>query len=226
MDVLEQIKGQLAAVKLPLYAVTLTAVPCPDTPVLLMLHWHGFRRDFLYQGPATQLADGSIHASREAQPVAYRSVPVSALQLNEQWEQLQTLDLAAMEAGWELGAWDVARMQHRSCMRPGADPSEAWECLQAFGNVPESLGGRDLIVSEAPDADELLKLGAQVGYVTWQFRPVCGGIWADVTDDVTLNPDGTREPSCPYMPDIADMPVDRPSRTVYRFGHSEGITLN
>ena len=211
MDILEQVKGQMAAVKLPLYAVTLTAVSCPDTPILLMLHWHGFRRDFLYD-------------SRDAQPVAYRSVPVSALQLNEQWDALQTLDLAALEAGWELGAWDVARMQRRSCMRPGADPSEAWECLQAFGNVPESMGGRDLIVAEAPDADELLKLGANVGYVTWQFRPVCGGIWAEVADDVTLSPDGTREPTCPYLPEVpAD---DRPSRRVYRFGQSDGITLN
>lgn len=214
MNVVEQIKGQMAAVKLPLYAVTLTAVPCPDTPVLLMLHWHGFRRDFLYD-------------SHDAQPVGYRSVPASALQLNEQWDGLQTLDLAAMEAGWELGAWDVARTKRRSCMHPGADRAEAWECMQAFGNVPESMGGRDLIVAEAPDADELLKLGASVGYVTWQFRPVCGGIWADVADDVTLNPDGTREPSCPYMPELPDMSVvDRPSRRVYRFGQSEGITLN
>ena len=214
MDVLEQIRDQMSAVKLPLYAVTMTAVPCPDTPILLMLHWHGFRRDFLYE-------------STDAAPVAFRPVPVSALQLNEQWNGLPTLDLAAMEAGWELGAWDVARMQRRSCMRPGADAAETLECLQAFGNVPESLGGRDLIVAEAPDADELLKLGASVGYVTWQFRPVCGGIWADIADDVTLNADGTRAPPCPYLPELPMVPVgDRPSRTVYRFGHSDGITLN
>ena len=212
MDVLEQIRGQMAAVKLPLYAVTLTAVPCPDTPVLLMLHWHGFRRDFLYD-------------SRDAQPVAFRSVPASALQLNEQWDELETLDFAAMEAAWELGAWDVARQRRRSCMRPGADTTEAFECLQAFGNVPEALGGgRDLIVAEVPDADELLKLGAQVGYFTWQFRPVCGGIWADVVDAVTLEPDGTRPAPCPVLPDL---PLDhRESKVVYRFGHSENIILN
>ena len=211
MDVLEQIRGQMAAVKLPLYAVTLTAVPCPDTPVLLMLHWHAFRHDFLLDAPA-------------AQPVGYRSVPASALQLNNQWEDLETLDMAAMEAAWELGAWDVARIQRRSCMRPGADTSETLECLRAFGNVPEALGGRDLVVAEAPDADELLKLGANVGYLTWQFRPVCGGIWADVADDVTLNPDGTRAPACPLLPELS--PPHRPSRMVYRFGQSENITIN
>ena len=211
MDVLEQIKGQMAAEKLPLYAVSMTAVRCPDTPVLLMLHWHGFRREFLYD-------------AHDAQPVGYRSVPVSALQLNEQWGELQTLDMAAMEAAWELGAWDVARFQRRSCMRPGADTSEALECLQAFGTVPEALGGRDLVVADAPDVDEMLKLGASVGYLTWQFRPVCGGIWADVADDITLDPDGTRKPPCPVLPEL---PIgDRPSKKVYRFGHSDNITLN
>lgn len=211
MDVLEQIRGQIEAVNLPLYAITLTAVPCPDTPVLLMLHWHAFRHEFLFDAP-------------EARPVSYRPVPASALQLNERWRALETIDMAAMEAAWELGAWDVARHQRRSCMRPGADTSEALECLQAFGTYPESMGGRDLVIAEAPDSDELLELGKNVGYLTWQFRPVCGGIWADVADDVTLNPDGTRAPPCPLLP---KPPHDqRGSKTVYRFGQSESIGLN
>lgn len=211
MDVLEQIRGQMQAVSLPLYAITLSAVPRPDTPVLLMLHWHGFRRDFLLDVP-------------DAQPVAYRPIPSSALQLNERWRELEAIDLAAMEAGWELGAWDVARHQRRACMRPGADTSEALECLQAFGSYPESMGGRDLVVAEAPDSDELVKLAGNVGYVTWQFRPVVGGIWAEVADDVTLNPDGSRPAPCPLLP---EPPVEqRESRMVYRFGHSESIALN
>ncbi len=211
MDVLEQIKGQMQAVSLPLYAITLSAVPRPDTPVLLMLHWHGFRREFLLDVP-------------HAQPVAYRPIPSSALQLNERWREIEAIDLAAMEAGWELGAWDVARLQRRACMRPGADTSEALEFLQAFGSYPESMGGHDLVVAEAPDSDELVKLAGNVGYVTWQFRPVVGGIWAEVADDVTLNPDGSRAPPCPMLP---EPPVERRnSKTVYRFGHSESITLN
>jgi len=211
MDVLEQIRGQMEAVNLPLYAITLTAVPCPDTPVLLMLHWHAFRHELLFDVP-------------EARPVSYRPVPASTLQLNERWRALETIDMAAMEAAWELGAWDVSRHQRRACMRPGADTSEALECLQAFGSYPESMGGRDLVVAEAPDSDELLELGKSVGYLTWQFRPVCGGIWADVTDDVTLKPDGTRAPPCPLLP---RPPNDqRASKTVYRFGQSESIVLN
>jgi hypothetical protein len=123
----EQIRGQMEAVNLPLYAVTLTAVPHPDTPVLLMLHWHGFRHEVI------------VNAS-EARPVAFRAIPASALQLNARWRAVETIDLAAMEAAWELGAWDVARSQRRSCMRPGADTSEALECLRAFGNFPEAMG--------------------------------------------------------------------------------------
>jgi hypothetical protein len=39
MNVLEH---QMDAVNLALDAITLTAVSRPDTPVLLILHWHGF----------------------------------------------------------------------------------------------------------------------------------------------------------------------------------------
>lgn len=211
MDVLDPIRSQIEAVRLPLYAITLTAVPRPDTPVLLMLHWHGFRRDFLLD-------------AREAQPVGFKSVPVSALQLNERWRELETIDFAALEAGWELGAWDVARHHRPACMRPGADTREALECRRAFGAYPDAMGGVDLVVAEAPDGDELMRLGAAVGYVTWQFRPVSGGIWAEVADDVTLSPDGTREPPCPVIP---EPPAEEPARsTIYRFGRAEKILLN
>ena len=42
MQFLERIEGQIAATGLPLVGVTLAAVPCPDTPIILTLHWHGF----------------------------------------------------------------------------------------------------------------------------------------------------------------------------------------
>ncbi|MEO8132917.1 MAG: diguanylate cyclase [Betaproteobacteria bacterium] len=211
MDFLGPIRGQMEAVKLPLYAVTVTAVPRPDTPVLLMLHWHGFRRDFLVNSP-------------EANPVAFTSVATSALQLNERWREMETLDLAAMEAGWELGAWDVARHKRRACMRPGADSSEALECLRAFGSYPEAMGGRDLVIGDVPDADELLQVGANAGYLTWKFRPVAGGIWVDVADDLTLVPDGSRAPTCPLMP--APAPDNANSTTIYQFGRGASTLLH
>jgi hypothetical protein len=203
MNVLEHIRGQIGAVDLPLYAITLTAVPCPDTPLLLMLHWHAFRRDFLLD-------------EAQARPVAFRPVPTSALQLNERWTAVETIDLAAMEAAWEMGAWDVTREWRPSCIRPGADNSEALDCMRAFGSYPESMGGRDLVIAEAPDCDELLELGARVGYLTWKFRPVAGGIWAEIADDATLNEDGSRDPTCPLLPQSSSTD----GRTTYRFGRS------
>ena len=93
-----------------------------------------------------------------------------------------------MDAAWELGAWDVARAERPGCMRPGARGTEALECLQAFGSFPYGINGNQVVVSDAPDADELVQLAAQRGYLMWVFRPVKGGIWAEYADDATLGP--------------------------------------
>jgi hypothetical protein len=212
VDFAEFISDQVAATGRPLFGVTVAAVPCPDTPVILMLHWHGF-------------VEERIAAIDIAKPVLFSSVPSSALQLNARWTDLMSLDLAAMEAGWELGAWDVSRAERRGCHRLGAPERESLECLQAFGSLPSGSQGEPMVVSDTPDADDLLDVAARSGYVLWTFRPVHGGIWADVSDDATLRSDGTRKPPCPHRP-VA--PGGRKSRqTVYRFGVSRGgITVN
>ena len=110
----------------------MAAVPCPDTPVILTLHWHGFVRE--------KLADAA-----EAEPIAYTPVPSSALQLNDRWDDLLAVDRAALEAAWELGAWDVARAERKGCMRPGAASTEALECLQAFGTFPFGINGHQVV---------------------------------------------------------------------------------
>ena len=71
-----------------------------------------------------------------------------------------------------------------------------------------------------PDAEDLLGLASRSGYVLWSFRPVHGGIWAEVADDATLRSDGTRKPPCPHHP----VPPGgrKMHRTVYRFGVSAG----
>ena len=45
MELMERIEQQMAATQLPLFAITLAAVPCPDTPLILTLHWHAFVRE-------------------------------------------------------------------------------------------------------------------------------------------------------------------------------------
>ncbi|HEV7803039.1 MAG TPA: diguanylate cyclase [Burkholderiales bacterium] len=203
MRVLECIKDQISSTNLPLVGITLAAVPCPDTPVILTLHWHGFIKE--------KLVD-----IEEAQVISFTPIPSSALQLNDRWNNLLAVDRAAMEAAWELGAWDVSRAERPGCMRPGAQGTEALECLQAFGSFPYGINGAQIVVSEAPDADDLVQLAAERGYLMWVFRPVKGGIWAEYADDATLGPEGTRPGPCPYTP-IAPT-CDGKRQTVYRFG--------
>ena len=187
MQLLERIEGQIAATKLPLVGITLAAVPCPDTPIILTLHWHGFIKE--------RLAD-----VEGAAPVAFTPIPSSALQVNERWEDLLVVDQATLDAAWQMGAWDVARAERPGCLRPGARASEPLECMQAFGAFPYGINGQQLVVSDAPDADELLKLAAMKGYLMWLLRPVSGGIWGDVVEDATLSPEGRRAGPCPLRP--------------------------
>jgi hypothetical protein len=203
MDFLERIEQQIEATGLPLFAVTLAAVPCPDTPLILTLHWHGFIREKRVEDAA-------------AETIAYAPVPSSALQVNDRWDSLMIVELAAVEAAWELGAWDVARAERPSCGRLGAAPREGLECMQAFGGFPYGVRGQSPVVAEAPDADELLQLAARRGYLMWLFRPVRGGIWGEVANDATLRPDGTRTPPCPVMP--VPPVCDGRRETRYRLG--------
>jgi hypothetical protein len=203
MKILERIEDQVTATGLPLVGITVAAVPCPDTPVILTLHWHGFIKE--------KLADVV-----EATAVSFIPIPSSALQLNDRWDDLVAVDRAAMEAAWELGAWDVARAERPGCMRPGAGSTEALECLQAFGSFPFGINGQQVVVADAPDADDLLQLAAERGYLMWMFRPVRGGIWADYADDATLGPEGRRDPPCPLRPIPPTCEGKR--KTVYRFG--------
>ena len=203
MKLLDRIEDQISATGLPLVGITLAAIPCPDTPVILTLHWHGFIKE--------RLAEVD-----EAEPVSFTPVPSSALQLNDRWRNLVAVDQAAMEAAWELGAWDVARAERKGCLRPGAPSTEALECLQAFGAFPYGINGNQVVVADAPDADELVQLAATRGYLMWLFRPVSGGIWAEVADDATLTSRGRRPPPCPHRP--IPPRCDGNRKTVYRFG--------
>ena len=203
MELLDRIEDQAASTGLPLFAITLAAVPCPDTPLILTLHWHGFITE--------KLVDID-----EAEAISFTPIPSSALQLNERWRDLVAVDRAAMDAAWELGAWDVQRAERRGCMHPGAESREALECLQAFGSFPFGMSGSNVVVADAPDADELVEVAARRGYLIWLFRPVRGGIWGEYADDATLIEDGRRNPPCPLLP--IPPTCDGNRKTVYRFG--------
>lgn len=209
MEIFDRIAEQIDAVRLPLFAVTLTALPRARTPVLLILHWHGFGAD-----PARGPADG---------PVPRTPVPGSALQLNPDWSSLARLDHAMLDAAWQLGAWELDREERRGCDTVGASEREAMECRQAFADEPPTAEAGPAMLIEAPDRTQMLRLGARLGYVRWKFRPVRGGVWKATADDDSLGADGGRAPPCPVQ---AESTVGtRICRTRYRLGHLSRIIL-
>ncbi len=208
MHLLDQIETQLVSNRLPLVAVTVAAVPYANTPVVLTLHWHGFVENRLAQVP-------------EAEVVSYQAVPSSALQLNERWDRLDELENEVLDVAWELGSWDLARTEALPFVRPGAPEQESFECMSAFGTVPLAIDGQAPVVAEVPDASDLIAAASRSGYLQWMFRPVRGGVWADVAEDATLQAGGYRNPPCPYLALPTRPARNRRSRTVvYQFGRA------
>lgn len=206
MDLLDRIETQLISNRLPLVAVTVAAVPYANTPVVLTLHWHGFVE--------TRLADVT-----DANVVAYQPVPSSALQVNDRWDQLGELENEVLETAWELGSWDLARTEAPPFVRPGASEQESLECMGLFGTLPVAIEGQPPIVADVPDCDDLIEAASRSGYVQWLFRPVRGGVWAEVSEDVTLEDGGYRNPSCPVVPAPTATGQPRGSRrVVYQLG--------
>lgn len=209
MNLLDLIESQLIANRLPLVAISLAAVPHSNTPTVLTLHWHGFVE--------MKLTDDSA-------PVAYQPVPSSALQVNDRWDRLDDLDRETLETAWELGAWNLERLEARPFARVGAAVRETIDGMHAFGASPLAIDGESPFVAEVPDSEDLIDAAGRSGYVQWLFRPVRGGLWSDVADDVTLEPGGYRNPPCPLLgeaPDRRCAPRDR--RWVYQLGRTNKI---
>jgi hypothetical protein len=206
MHLLDQIETQLIANRLPLVGVTLAAVPYANTPVVLTLHWHGF-------------VETRLQNVTDANVVAYQPVPSSALQVNDRWDRLDELEHEILDVAWELGAWDLARTEALPFVRPGASEQESLECMGAFGSLPIAIDGQPPVVAEVPDAEELIEAAGRSGYMQWLFRPVRGGVWAEVAEDETLEAGGYRNPPCPYIARPARVGRTlRPRRLVYQFG--------
>jgi len=205
MQLLDRIETQLVSNRLPLVAITVAAVPYANTPVVLTLHWHGFVETRL-----AQVSDANI--------VAYQPVPSSALQINERWDAIAQLENEVLDVAWELGSWDLARMEAPPFVRPGATEQESLECMGAFGSLPLQIDGQSPVVAEVPDASELIAAASRTGYVHWLFRPVRGGVWAEGAEDATLEQGGYRNPPCPYLAAPTRPQRRRSRKVVYQFG--------
>ncbi|SFQ24949.1 diguanylate cyclase [Ralstonia sp. NFACC01] len=209
MDLFSAVHEQMDAVRLPLVAVTVTAARRANTPLVAILHWHGFRR-------ASPLVLPGID-------IPPRSVPSSAIQLGHAWRHIETIDEVLLDAAWRLGAWDLERVERRGCNMIGASAGEALACRQAFGDY-DGASANETLIDGAPDRGELMQIAADEGYVRWLFRPVKGGVWQALEEsDDTLGPDGGRPSPCPVLP----VPRQRHGRgrTVYRLGAVHRILL-
>ncbi|MCY7386505.1 MAG: hypothetical protein LH481_00300 [Burkholderiales bacterium] len=207
MNLLGLIESQLLSNRLPLVAVTLAAVPHTNTPTVLTLHWHGFVE---------------VRLTQDSETVAYQSVPSSALQVNERWDRFDDLDHAAMETAWELGAWNLERIEAQPFFRPGAASHETVTGMHAFGASPIAIDGDSPILAEVPDSDDLIHAASREGYVHWLFRAVRGGLWAETADDVTLEAGGYRNPTCPLLSQPVAAAAFRATarKVIYTFGRS------
>ena len=208
MHLLDRIETQLISNRLPVVAITVAAVPYANTPVVLTLHWHGF-------------VENRLATVEEAEVVSYQAVPSSALQVNERWDRLDQLENEVLDVAWELGSWDLARTEALPFVRPGAPQQESLECMNAFGSTPVAIDGQPPVVAEVPDASDLIAAASRAGYVQWLFRPVRGGVWAEVAEDDTLEEGGYRNPPCPYVALPTRPPRSRrPRKVVYQFGRA------
>lgn len=208
--ILEIIRQQLAALDRPLAAVSLSTLPRRSSPLLLLLHWHGFAVD--ERGPPQGAgARGRV------------PLPSSALQVADDWSGLEQIDHHMLDAAWQLGAWELTRDERRGCNTVGASAREALECRQAFGDNPLAPGTEAHLVAEAPDRVDLLAMAGRLGYVRWLFRPVAQGMWRGAGQDDSLLPDGSREPPCPVGPRPAV--GTRVSRNRYQLGRVSRIVL-
>jgi len=203
MHIFDIVSTHMAAVGLPLYAVSATRVNLRDTPTLLFLHWHGFRRATPLQLPGVELPP--------------RAVPSSALQFDGPDAEQEVLD-----AAWRLGAWNVERMQRRACSDVSAPAHEAFDCRLAFGDNAADYPDETVLGADAPLRHELMQLAARKGYARWLFQPTKGGIWSGIGPaDDSLDADGGRQSDCPVRP----APAGPAARIVYQMGRIDRLLL-
>lgn len=132
--------------------------------------------------------------------------------------------MLVLDAAWQLGAWEVERVEQRSCNVIGASAAEALACRQAFGFYEADASNRARLDDDDSDRARLMQLAARRGYLHWLFRPVQSGLWSVLNEpDDKLGADGRRRPPCPAGP--ISRWREHQGRTVYRLGRVHRILL-
>jgi hypothetical protein len=208
MHVFDAVSAQISAMGLPLFAVSATRANWPDSPLLLFLHWHGFRR-------ATPL-------QLEGVTLPARAVASSALQFDDPLTSSVAAEEALLDAAWRLGAWQLERLQLRACNTAGAPAGEAFACRLAFGDNAAGYPDEPVLGGEPDARREQMELAARKGYLQWLFQPIKGGLWKGIGPaDDSLSIDGGRPSDCPLRP----APLGMDKRVVYQLGRHDRLIL-
>ncbi|MEM5314313.1 diguanylate cyclase [Paraburkholderia sp. JHI869] len=212
MDLFDRLQEQAESVRLPLFAVTVTAAAQINTPLIAILHWHGFRRATPLMLPGVEIAP--------------RPVPGTAVQIDAPWQSVEAVDAMLLDAAWQFGAWEVERIERRGCNMIGASAAEALACRRAFGDYGSDMPPDERLLDGASDRCDLMLLAARRGYLRWLFRPVKSGVWRALDEpDDTLAEDGGRRPPCPVEPQPRSARGRTHGRTVYRLGSVHSLLL-
>lgn len=114
-------------------------------------------------------------------------------------------------AAWEMGAWDLSRMEHPPAGDNAKDPQNG--ILALFGGEYYALPGAAPQPALDPD---ILRVAVSEGFVTWFFRPTFNSPRVATNDDVTLAEDG-RRPGSPHV-ELLPFAKSRKHQAVYVFG--------
>lgn len=131
------------------------------------------------------------------------SLPTTITRLAVPTVTVEDLDAQFLSLAWEVGAWDVSRMEHMP-LTGGADPMDPAQGLLHHVMEPYSLPGTQ---AEEPPCNPVLWVcaAAETGWLVWSCKPM----WlaapvrqkAWISKDKTLLPDGSRVPRAqPWTP--------------------------
>ena len=91
-------------------------------------------------------------------------------------ERLAYLEIEALECAWQLGAWDVRRMEHAPLANPDAWREPRYGVANDFGINPYTItvcGSDPTVLTHGDHADDkLIKTAARHGWITWVFVPL------------------------------------------------------
>ena len=124
------------------------------------------------------------------------STPADSTILIEHYDGYKNLEDQLMQSAWELGAWDISRLEKAPLPDAAEILSPSYGIAQSFGINPYTIDGSPMQLGENTDL-ETIENAANHGYITWRFVPMATAkperIRIALTKDKTIKTNGTRD---------------------------------